>query len=305
MKGGAVNPGEKDSFKSGFVSIIGKPNVGKSTLLNHLLNRKIAPVSKKPETTRLRLHGIRTDRDSQIIFVDTPGIHSARDPLGRALVATAKKAFGEADLIYFLAEPMPSDEASQGILDDLKNFKGPVFLVLNKVDLLKEKQDMLPIMDWYQKRFVFKELIPISALKGTQCDVLLAKTKEYLPVGPAYFPADMVCDQPVSDIVRELIREKVMRFTGEEIPYATAVAVDEIKERSQDLVMIRATVFVEKDSQKKILIGKGGSKMKEIGRAARGELERFLFKRVYLDLWVKVLPGWKKNPDRLKRLGYQ
>ncbi len=292
-------------FKSGFVSIIGKPNVGKSTLLNQLLGRKLAPVSKKPQTTRQTIHGIRTDHDSQMIFVDTPGFHKPKDPLGRVMVAAARKAFGEADLIYLLVDPKSPDQEDENILNHLGRHKGPVFLVLNKVDLLQDKQMMLPVMDCYQKKFTFKELVPISALHGIQCDVLIGKTKEYLPEGPQYFPADMVSDQPEPEIVKELIREKVVRFTGEEIPYVTAVVVDDFKTRENGLLEIRATVVVDKESQKGILIGKGGGKMKQIGQAARQDLERFFGRKVYLNLWVKVITGWRKDPARLKQLGYE
>ncbi len=293
------------TFKSGFISIIGKPNVGKSTLLNCLLERKIAPVSKKPQTTRQIIHGIRTDAGSQLIFVDTPGIHQPKDTLGKIMVASAKKAFGEADLVYFLTEACLPDSNDERILEAIRYYRGPVFLVLNKIDLLKDKQEMLPVIGSYQERYSFKETIPISALREIQCDVLVKKTKEYLPEGPQYFPPDMVSDQPVSEIVKEFIREKVVRFTGEEIPYVTAVVVDEMKTRENGLIEIHATIVVDKNSQKGILIGKGGSKLKQIGQAARQDLEIFFGKKIYLALWVKVMAGWKNDLNHLRKLGYQ
>lgn len=296
---------KKIEFKSGFVSIIGRPNVGKSTLLNYLLGKKLAPVSRKPQTTRQVIHGIRTDENSQMVFVDTPGLHKPKDSLGKIMVANARKAFGEADLVLLLIEPRRPNDEDERIIEEIKNFKGPMILAVNKVDQLADKQQMLPVMDWYHGKLPFKEIIPISALHGIQCDLLLEKVKEHLSAGPQYFPADMTTDQPLTEVVKEFIREKVVRFTGEELPYVTAVMVDEMNTRKDGLLMIRATVVVEKESQKGILIGKGGSKMKQIGQAARQDLEKFFQKRIFLDLWVKVMEGWKTDPARLKRLGYE
>ncbi|HNV85934.1 MAG TPA: GTPase Era [Candidatus Omnitrophota bacterium] len=292
------------AFRSGFISIVGKPNVGKSTLLNHLLGEKIAPVSKKPQTTREVIHGIRTDETSQIIFIDTPGMHKPKDALGELMVQEIKRTLGEADIIYFVVEPQPKDEESERFLGLLKDFRGSVFLLINKVDELEDKSRMLPVIDHYQRLFEFKEFVPISALRKIALDTLLEVTRKYLPVHPPYFPADMISDRPIRDIVKELIREKVVRFTGEEIPYVTAVSVEEMSERDDGLIEIHANIFVDKESQKGILIGKGGTKIKQIGQAARQDLERFLGGHVYLDLRVKVLPGWKNDPSRLKDFGY-
>jgi GTP-binding protein Era len=299
-----MSGGERAAFKSGFISIIGKPNVGKSTLLNKLLGRKIAPVSRKPQTTRQALHGIRTDENSQLIFIDTPGIHRPRDPLGQAMVASAKKTFVEADLVYCMVEARLPDDDDERVLTDLAPVRAPIFLLMNKIDRLADKGEMLPLIDDYHRRFSFREIIPISAFHSIQLDVLLAKTKECLPEGPHYYPDDMISDQPLTEIVKEFIREKVIRFTGEEIPYETAVAVEELKQREDGLVEIRAVIYVDRDSQKGILIGGGGAKIKQIGREARLEIEHYLAKHVFLDLWVKVLHGWKKDPRRLKQLGY-
>jgi len=295
---------QESPFKAGFISIIGKPNVGKSTLLNELLGQKIAPVSRKPQTTRENIHGILTGKRHQLVFIDTPGIHQPKDALGQAMVQEAKSTFQGADVIYFMVDPVVGDEESERILLGLQSFKGAAFLVVNKIDKLEDKQHILPVVDHYQKLFSFKEFIPVSALKRIQMDVLLTVTKRYLPERPAYFPEDMLSDRPVRDIVKELIREKVVRYTSQEIPYVTAVRVESMEEKRADLTSIQATIFVDKESQKGILVGKGGEKIKQLGKAARLDLERFLGKRVYLELWVKVLPGWKNDPGRLRDFGY-
>lgn len=295
---------QESQFKSGFISIIGKPNVGKSTLLNQLLGQKIAPVSRKPQTTRESIHGIRNDRSSQLVFIDTPGMHEPKDALGKIMVQEAKKTFQGADVIYFMVEPKPEDEESEKILRELEGVEGAVFLLVNKIDTLEDKQLILPVVDRYQKLFPFKEFIPISALDRVQLDVLLSVTKRYLPVRPAYFPDDMISDRPVRDIVKELVREKVVRFTSQEIPYVTAVRIESMDERRSDLTSIQATIFVEKESQKGILVGKGGAKIKQLGQSARIDLEKLLGRKVYLELWVKVMPGWKNDPSRLADFGY-
>jgi len=295
--------GQKE-FRAGFVSIVGKPNVGKSTLLNHLLGEKIAPVSKKPQTTREVIRGIRTDGISQVVFIDTPGMHKPKDALGEIMVQEVKRTLGEADVVYFVVEPQAQDEASERFLESLRGFPNSVFLVINKVDELEDKSLILPVIDHFQKLFDFKEIVPVSALRKIALDTLLEVTRKYLPVHPSYFPADMISDRPIRDILKELIREKVVRFTGEEIPYVTAVYVEDLSERSDGLVEIHADIFVDKESQKGMLIGRGGTKVKQIGQAARQDLERFLGKHVYLDLRVKVLPGWKNDPSRLKDFGY-
>jgi GTP-binding protein Era len=294
----------RETFRSGFIAIVGKPNVGKSTLLNRLLGRKIAPVSRKPQTTRENIRGIRTVRQHQLIFIDTPGLHEPHDGLGRHMVSSAKKSWVEADLMYLLVPALPPEPDDLKVIEATSRFKNPIFLLINKVDLLKDKRLLLPIIEVYQKLRSFEAIVPISALKGDNLGELEQLTIQYLPEGPKYFPDDMISDQPVQEIVKEFIREKVVRFTGEEIPYVTAVQVDDFKKRADGLTEIRATVFVEKDSQKGILIGKGGIKMKQIGEAARHDIELFLGKKVFLGLWVKVLKGWRKDPSSLRRLGY-
>lgn len=295
----------KKVFKCGFIAIIGKTNAGKSTLLNKILAKKIAPVSKKAQTTRQVIYGIRNDPDTQMIFVDTPGFHAPKDVLGTIMIRELKQSFTEADLVFFLVDPKAPDRENRQMIDELSVFKGPVFLVLNKIDLFRDKQEMLPILEEYQKLFAFKELIPVSAEKELQLDVLLEMAKKYLPEGPPCFPEDMISNRSSLEIIKELIREKVVRFTGQEIPYVTDLKVDQFEyDEAKQMFFIKATIFVDKDSQKGIVIGKQGEKLKQIGQDARLEVEQFLGKKVYLGLWVKVLKGWKNDPSRLRDLGY-
>ncbi|MBI1978282.1 MAG: GTPase Era [Candidatus Omnitrophica bacterium] len=296
-------------MKSGFVSILGKPNVGKSTLLNRLIGAKLAAVSKKPQTTRQVVRGILTEPRGQIVFLDTPGLHEPKDKMGKFMVREASKTFYDADLFYWMAEPTLPTSSDVAILEELrsakqKNFEEkPVFCLVNKADSVS-KPELLPVLDFYQKEFPFRELIPISALQGDQIDLLLCKTFEYLPEHEPYFPPDITSDQTERFIAAEMIREKIFRFTGEEIPYATAVQVEEFKDE-ENLVWIEAVIYVEKDSQKGILIGAKGAKMKQMGQAARVDLEAFFGKKVFLKLWVKTLKNWKKDERELKRLGFQ
>ena len=314
-------------MKSGFVSILGRPNVGKSTLLNRLTGVKLAAISKKPQTTRQVIRGILTESRGQAVFLDTPGFHKPKDSLGRFMVREAAKTFVEADLFYWLAEPeLPRHEdfeflrkltssfviaseakQSQGLLrpqsDVPRNDAKPVFCLINKIDSVS-KPELLPVLDEYGKKFPFKEVIPISALKGDQIDLLLEKTFAYLPEHEPYFPEDVTSDQSERFIAAEMIREKIFRFTGEEVPYSTTVAIESFKEE-KSIIRIQAVIFVEKDSQKGILIGARGQKMKQIGQAAREDLEVFLGQKVYLELWVKTLKNWKKDSRFLKQLGFE
>ena len=270
----------------------------------------LAAVSRKPQTTRQVIRGILTESRGQVIFLDTPGLHRPRDILGRFMVREATKTFLEADLFYWLVEPLAPDGRDFELLDFLRDEQGrkperprPVFCLVNKIDSVP-KPDLLPVLDQYQKQFSFQELIPISALKGLQMDVLLEKTFACLPEHEPYFPQDLTSDQTVRFLAREMIAEKIFRFTGEEIPYSTAVQIQDFKEE-ESIVRIHAVVFTERDSQKAILIGAGGQKMKQIGQAAREDLEEFLGKKVYLELWVKTLKNWKKDAGRIRQLGYQ
>lgn len=292
-------------YKSGFVAVIGKPNVGKSTLMNRYVGQKVAIVSPKPQTTRWRILGIRTDDRAQIIFVDTPGIHKPINKLGEFMVETATRAVPDADLILFMVDvsESPTDEDRQ-IAEILREHAhAPILLVLNKVDLLTPDEieahaaaytDLVPSAD----------VVLTSATEGTGTEQLLEAIIERLPAGPQYYPPDQVTDQPERVIAAELIREQVLRFTRQEVPHAVAVVVEEWKERREDLTYISATIYVEKESQKGILIGAQGSMLKRIGRAARQELERFVGHQVYLDLWVKVRKHWRKDENALRWFGY-
>jgi len=296
---------EKNQFKSGFISLIGRPNVGKSTLLNLLLGEKIAIISDKPQTTRNRILGIKNHPEGQIVFWDTPGIHRARSRLNQSMVKTALATYKEVDGICFIIEAnRPLDDENDFILETLKNVEKPVLLVINKIDLIP-KPELLPIMDEYSRLRSFERIIPISALRGEGVEVLVAEMLKILPVGPRLFPEDMITDLPERFLAAELIREKVFLRTHEEVPYATAVVVEEFKEREEkNLVFIKATIQVERESQKGILIGEKGRMLKEIGRRAREEIEALLGTKVFLELWVKVEKNWREDPAALRRLGY-
>jgi len=296
---------EKSQFKSGFISLIGRPNVGKSTLLNLLLGEKIAIISDKPQTTRNRILGIKNHPDGQIVFWDTPGIHRARSRLNQSMVKAALATYKEVDGICFIIEAnRPFDDENDFILETLKTVEKPVLLVINKIDLIP-KPDLLPIMDEYSRLRSFEPIIPISALLGEGVEVLVAEMLKILPAGPRLFPEEMITDLPERFLAAELIREKVFLRTREEVPYATAVVVEEFKERGEkNLVVIKATIQVERESQKGILIGEKGRMLKEIGRQAREEIEALLGTKVFLELWVKVEKNWREDPAALRRLGY-
>ncbi|RME36093.1 MAG: GTPase Era [Thermoflexia bacterium] len=299
---GKVPPGHK----SGFVAVIGRPNVGKSTLMNQLLGQKIAIVSPKPQTTRTRIQGILTRPDAQIIFVDTPGLHRPLHKLGEAMVATAASAIPDADVVLFVVDVsvMPTEE--DRMIADLirQRTTKPVILVLNKMDLLppeKVKPHTEAYWDLVPQRADWMMTI---ATEGVNLDKLLDQIVRHLPEGPRYYPGDLVTDQTEREIAAELIREQVLRFTHEEVPHSVAVVVEEYKERENGGVSIAATIYVEKESQKGILIGAGGQMLRRIGTAARQEIERMVGGKVYLELWVKVSKNWRRNPAMIRRLGY-
>jgi GTP-binding protein Era len=296
---------KRSGFKSGFISIIGRPNVGKSTLLNLLLGEKIAIVSDKPQTTRNRILGIKNHPAGQIIFLDTPGIHRAQSRLNRSIVKVALATYSEVDGVCFMIEADRSDnDENDFILETLTKIEKPVLLVINKIDLVP-KGDLLPIMERYSRLRSFEQIIPISALLGDGVETFVDELLKILPEGPRLFPEDMITDLPERFLVAELIREKVFQLTQEEIPYATAVVVEDFKEREEkNLIVIRATIQVERESQKGILIGKRGRMLKEIGRLAREEIEALLGARVFLELWVKEEKNWREDPRALRRLGY-
>ena len=293
-------------FKSGFIALIGRPNAGKSTLLNRLLGQKLAIISSKPQTTRNRILGIKNLPQGQIIFLDTPGIHRSQSRLNQAMVKTALATYREVDGICFLIEAdHPENPENEFILETLQEVGKPIFLLINKIDLIA-KGDLLPMMERFSRRRPFAQIIPISALKGDGADILIRELLETLPEGPRLFPEDLITDLSERFLTAELIREKVFRLTREEIPYATAVEVEEFKEREEkNLIAIKATIQVERESQKGVLIGKKGQMLKEIGRLAREDMEALLGAKVFLELWVKVEKNWREDPRALRRLGFQ
>jgi GTP-binding protein Era len=294
----------QENFKAGFVSVAGMPNVGKSTLVNHLIGSKLAIVSPKPQTTRSVIKGILTTDQAQIVFLDTAGIHSPKDKLGDFMVAAAKMTFAEADIIYMLVECQKPRHAEVELARELKKTGKQVVLVINKIDRIA-KDLLLPLIDSYRGLMEFAEIVPVSALNGENMDRLLDLTISCLPVAAAFYPEDIISDQIQRDFIAEFIREKIFHYTQEEIPYSTAVVIEDMKEREEGGAFIRATIYVEKDSQKGILIGSGGSMIKKIGRDARLEIQQFMgYGGVYLDLQVKVEKHWRENIKALKKFGY-
>jgi GTP-binding protein Era len=293
------------NFKSGFVAIAGAPNVGKSTLLNRMLGEKISITSKKPQTTRNRILGILHRPRSQIVFIDTPGIHRASGPLNVSIVDTAILSLGDADLILVMTDASHADPRSEQILlKNLVKLKKKTLLALNKIDLVK-KQVVLSLIETWSKEHTFEAVVPISAKHGSQVEELIQVMEAHLLPGPPFFPEDSLTDLPESFIAAEMIREKVFRLTGQEIPYATAVTVDSFDENDdRSLIKIHASIHVERESQKGILIGKGGCKLKEIGKEARKEIEWMVGAKVFLKLFVRVQKNWSKNTKALRRLGY-
>lgn len=294
---------ENQSFKSGFATLIGRPNVGKSTLMNCLIGQKIAITSNKPQTTRNRIQTVYTCEDGQIVFLDTPGIHKAKNKLGNYMVNVAEKTLNEVDVILWLVEPSNFIGAGeQHIIEQLKKVRTPVILVINKIDTVKREQ-LLAYIDTYRKVFDFAEVVPVSALKGENTEELLKCIFRYLPYGPAFYDEDTVTDQPMRQIVAELIREKALRLLEEEIPHGVAVSIESMKFKKH-IVDIEATIVCEKDSHKGIIIGKAGGMLKKIGSRARPEIEDLLEKQVNLQLWVKVKKDWRDSDFLLKNFGY-
>lgn len=293
-------------FYSGFVSLVGRPNVGKSTLMNRLIGEKIAIISNKPQTTRNRVQSILTKDDFQIVFIDTPGIHKPRHKLGEFMVKSAETTLNEVDAVLMLIEPADRVlEADRLIIEKFSKIKSPVILVINKVDST-DKERVFKVIDNYRKLYDFAEIVPISALEGTNTDELLEVIKKYLPEGPQYFPSDMITDQPERQIAAEIIREKALRLLQEEIPHGIAVEIMEMKKRPEgNMVDVRATIYCEKDSHKGIIIGKHGAMLKKIGTNAREDIQKLLGSPIYLDLWVKVKKDWRNNDFLLKNFGYE
>lgn len=290
--------------KSGFVSIIGRPNVGKSTFMNRVIGHKIAIMSDKAQTTRNKIQGVMTREDAQIIFLDTPGIHKPKHKLGDYMMRVAKNTLSEIDAIMFMVNV--NEDIGRGdeyIMEMLKNVKTPVFLVLNKIDLVHPDALMHKI-EKYKTYMDFTEIVPISALEGLNVDHFIDVLKDYLPEGPKYYPDDQISDHPEQFVVGEIIREKILHLTSEEIPHAIGVNVDRMIKESEERVRIEATIFVERDSQKGIVIGKGGKKLKEVGKRARRDIEMLLGSKVYLELWVKVQKDWRNKVNFIRQMGY-
>ena len=303
ITGGAAADGK--NVKSGFVTLIGRPNVGKSTLMNRMIGQKIAITSNKPQTTRNRIQTVHTDERGQIVFVDTPGIHKAKNKLGEYMVGAAEKTIGEVDVVCWLVEPTTYIGAGeQHIIERLKKVKAPIILVINKVDTIK-KEEILPVIDCYRKELDFQEIIPVSARSGANVDELIDTIYKYLPYGPMFYDEDTITDQPQRQIVAEGIREKALHALDAEIPHGIAVVIDSMKERKSQkgiITDIQATIICERDSHKGIIIGKGGEMLKKIGANARYEIEKQLDTKV--NLWVKVKKEWRDSDVLIKNFGY-
>ncbi|WP_049378672.1 GTPase Era [Staphylococcus epidermidis] len=290
--------------KSGFVSIIGRPNVGKSTFVNRVIGHKIAIMSDKAQTTRNKIQGVMTRDDAQIIFIDTPGIHKPKHKLGDYMMRVAKNTLSEIDAIMFMVNV--NEDIGRGdeyIMEMLKNVKTPIFLVLNKIDLV-HPDTMMPKIEQYQSYMDFTDIIPISALEGLNVDHFIDVLKSFLPEGPKYYPDNQISDHPEQFVVSEIIREKILHLTSEEIPHAIGVNVDRMIKEDEDRVRIEVTIYVERDSQKGIVIGKGGKKLKEVGKRARRDIEMLLGSKVYLELWVKVQRDWRNKVNFIRQIGY-
>lgn len=295
----------KETFKSGFVSIIGRPNVGKSTLMNQLIGEKVAIMSNKPQTTRNRIQTVLTTEDFQAVFIDTPGIHTPKNKLGEFMVKSAITTLNEVDVIFYLVEAEAFiGKLDEDIIERLKHIDTPVFLCINKIDSVS-KETVLETIDLYRKAYDFKEIIPISAYEGVNLDAILKTMPQYLPEGPQFFPSDMLTDQPERQIVAEIIREKALHLLDKEIPHGIAVEIESMKKREEsDVVDIEATIVCERDSHKRIIIGKQGQMIKQIGTKARYDIERLLGSKIYLTLWVKIKKNWRDSDFLIKNYGY-
>ncbi|BAQ11408.1 GTP-binding protein era [Bacillus sp. OxB-1] len=297
---------EIQKFKSGFISIIGRPNVGKSTFLNRVVGQKIAIMSDKPQTTRNKVQGVVTSDHSQLVFIDTPGIHKPKHKLGDFMMKTARNTLKEVDVILFMVNAdEPIGRGDRFIIELLEKTETPVFLVINKIDLV-HPDELLTIITSYTEEYNFAEIVPISAMNGNNVERLLETLTSYMPEGPKYYPDDQVTDHPERFIISELIREKVLHLTREEIPHSIAVVIEKIeREKEREIVNINATIVVDRDSQKGIVIGKRGSLLKEIGTKARHDIEMLLGSKVFLELWVKVQKDWRNKPGQLREFGFR
>ena len=294
-----------ENFKSGFVALVGRPNVGKSTLMNHLIGQKIAITSEKPQTTRNRIQTVYTDKRGQIIFLDTPGIHKAKNKLGQYMVNVAEGTLNEVDVIMWLVEPTTYIGAGeQHIAELLSKVKTPAILAINKIDTVKDEEIIAKAIDTYKNVCPFAEIVPVSALRNQNTDKMTELLFQYLPYGPQYYDEDTVTDQPMRQIAAELIREKALRLLQDEIPHGIAVTIEQMKERDNGIFDIEATIVCERDSHKGIIIGKGGAMLKRIGSQARREIENLMGAKVNLQLWVKVRKEWRDSELYMKNYGY-
>ncbi|MBJ8051698.1 GTPase Era [Bacillus cereus] len=295
----------RKGYKSGFVSIIGRPNVGKSTFLNRIIGQKIAIMSDKPQTTRNKIQGVYTENDSQVVFIDTPGIHKPKHKLGDFMVKMAQTTLKEVDIVLFMVNATEGyGRGEEFIIEKLQETKQPIFLVINKIDQVHPEQ-LLELIDQYRKLYEFAEIVPISALDGNNVEALIGAIKKYLPEGPQYYPDNQVTDHPERFIISELIREKVLHLTREEVPHSVAVVIDAIQKREGGAVYINATIVVERASQKGIIIGKQGKMLKEVGKRARFDIEALLGSKVFLEVWVKVQKDWRNKMSQLRDLGFR
>ncbi|HHT9105917.1 MAG TPA: GTPase Era [Candidatus Wujingus californicus] len=296
---------QNKNFKSGYVAIAGKPNVGKSTLINDYMECKLSIVTPKPQTTRKKIMGVLTKDNYQIVFFDTPGIMEPKYELQKYMVNEAYAAIEDADVVLMMAEPFePASEQDKEIFNKLFKLNIPIILAINKIDLV-EKDSLIPVIAAYGNQFKFAEIVPISALKGTNLDLLQSLIVKYLPEGDPFYPEDYITDYNERFLAAEVIREKVFEYYGEEIPYSTTIEIEEFKEREKGKNFIRAIIYVERDSQKGIIIGENGKAIKRVGVLAREEIEKQLGRKVYLELWVKVMEKWRKDKNKLRRLGYK
>jgi GTPase len=300
------NQTRSNDYKSGFISIIGRPNVGKSTFLNRVIGQKIAIMSDKPQTTRNKVQGVLTTEDSQLIFIDTPGIHKPKHKLGDFMMKVAQNTLKGVDLILFMVNAEEGfGRGEEFIIEKFQSVKTPIFLIINKIDKI-HPDELFSLIGSYKEKHPFQEIVPISALEGNNVEHLLTVIKKYLPEGPQYYPADQVTDHPERFIVSELIREKALHLTREEIPHSLAVVIDKMERRQdKDVIHVMATVIVERDSQKGIVIGKQGSMLKEIGKLARTDIENLLGSKVFLELWVKVQKDWRNKMAQLRDYGFR
>ena len=295
--------GQTSKHKSGFVALVGRPNVGKSTLMNRLIGQKVAITSAKPQTTRNKISGIYTEDDMQVVFVDTPGIFKSHSDLDEYMDKASLSSLKDVDLVMFMVDAKEAGKGEEYVAGLLKDLDIPVFLVINKIDQV-HPNELLPIIDSYQAVGKFEEFLPISARQGNGVDDLLKSLKDYLPEGPQYYASDEVTDRPEYFVVAEMIREQILRLTDQEVPHSTAVWVDQMNQRINGKLQIDATIFVEKDGQKRIIIGQRGSMIKQIGMRSRKEIENLLGEKVNLKLWVKVRRNWRQDPAFLKSIGY-